>query len=79
MTDAETPWSSESFVKLDITELPSFPLSRLNAVTDATVTAELADGRTLILRNAWHVGTPERNSDEGSMQVRFEGLSGEEA
>jgi hypothetical protein len=67
------------FIQCDITEKPEFPLSKINAVTDSTVTAELADGRTLILRNAWHVGEPERNPEEGSITVRFEGLSGEEA
>ena len=66
------------FIQFDITEKPEFPLSRINAITDATITAELADDRTLILRNAWHVGESERNPEEGQMTVRFEGMSGEE-
>lgn len=66
------------FIQFDITERAEFPLSKINGLSDTTVTAELADGRTLILRNAWHAGDSERNPEEGSVTIRFEGLSGEE-
>lgn len=68
------------YLQADLTERPAFSLADLNGVSEATVTAELADGRTLILRDAWQVGELERNANEGSISsVRFEGLSGEEA
>ncbi len=67
------------FIQCDLTERPEFSLGALNKITDTTVTAELADGRSLVLRNAWHVGETERNSEEGSLgSVRFEGKGGEE-
>lgn len=67
------------FIQCDLSENPAFPLSSLNEVSDTTVTAELADGRTLVLRNAWQEGDLERNSSEGSIgSVRFVGMSGEE-
>lgn len=67
------------FIQCDLTEKPSFSLSAINKLDDTTVQAQLADGRSLVLRNAWHAGDPERNSEEGSLtSVRFEGLQGEE-
>lgn len=67
------------FLQVDVTEIPEFPLSRFNAVTDATVTAELADGRTLILSHAAQIGELERNAEDGSIgSVRFEGTKGQE-
>ena len=73
----ETPVAP--YIQCDITERPQFSLAALNGVTEATVTAELADGRTLILRDAWQVGDLERNASEGSIgSLRFDGLSGEE-
>ncbi len=67
------------FIQCDLTERAEFPLSMISAVNDATITAELADGRSLLLRNAFQVGDVERNPEGGSLgSVRFEGLSGEE-
>jgi hypothetical protein len=67
------------FIQVDLTETPEFRLSRVNAVRDSTVTAELADGATLILSHAAHVGEAERNLEEGSLgSVRFEGTKGQE-
>lgn len=67
------------FIQCDLTEKPEYSLTEINKITDTTVTAELADGRSLVLRNCWHVGEVERNSEEGSLgSVRFEGISGEE-
>jgi hypothetical protein len=67
------------FLQVELTERPEFPLSAINKVSDSTITAELADGRVLMLRNAWHEGEAERNPQAGSIgSVRFVGLSGEE-
>lgn len=66
-------------IQADLTEVPAFPLSKLNKVKDATVTAQLADGRTLILSHAAQVGELDRNLEEGSIgSVRFEGTTGQE-
>ena len=67
------------FLQVDVTETPDFPLSRLNQVDDGTVTAELSDGRTLVLPHAHQVGDLERNPEEGTIaSVRFEGTGGQE-
>lgn len=48
----------------------------LQAITDATVTAELANGKTYVLRNAWRAGALELNAAEGTFTLRFEGMAG---
>lgn len=66
------------FIQMDVTEIPEFDLAKLNGVIDGTVNAELADGRTLVLRNATQVGELEHNTDDGSVgSVRFEGKTGD--
>jgi len=67
------------FIQVDVTEDPDYALSRINQTADSTVTAELADGRTLILTHAAQVGDIERNMEEGVLgSVRFEGDKGQE-
>ena len=48
----------------------------LEAVTNATVTAELANGKVYVLRNAWFAGAVELNAAEGTFTARFEGVEG---
>lgn len=53
-------------------------LEDVEAMTDVTVTAELANGKTYVLRNAWASGKREANASEGTATIRFEGMSGGE-
>ncbi|MEH6630163.1 MAG: phage tail tube protein [Halopseudomonas aestusnigri] len=53
-------------------------LKDVEAITDATVTAELANGKTYVLRNAWTAGAREVDAAEGNVTIKFEGISGEE-
>lgn len=48
------------------------------AITDATITTELANGSVYLLRNAWSAESREIDADEGQIEVRFEGLEGDE-
>ncbi|MEG0064707.1 MAG: phage tail tube protein [Pseudomonas sp.] len=43
----------------------------LVAITDATITLELANGKTFVLANAWFEGEGTGNSQEGNFAVRF--------
>lgn len=43
----------------------------LVAIVDATVTLELANGKTFVLANAWFEGEGTGNSEEGNFAVRF--------
>ncbi|AWN43167.1 phage tail tube protein [Methylobacterium durans] len=66
------------FVQGDVSLQPGTSVNDVDAVVDATITAELADGRVYVLRNAWRAGRSEINSKDGQYQVRFEGESCEE-
>jgi hypothetical protein len=43
-----------------------------------TITAELANSKTIVLRDAWQVGEGEVNGEEGMISFRFDGKSAEE-
>ena len=66
------------FIEVEGHTTGDFKASDLDNVTNATVTAELANGRTYILRNAWSVAPVEINAAEGSYAKRFEGMSCDE-
>ena len=51
----------------------------IGAMTNVSVVAELANGKTIVGRNMWVVEAQEVNSMEGTFSVRFEGESVEEA
>lgn len=67
------PWISGD-VSLD----PALSMDDVELVTNATVTAELANGRTYVLREAWCTSALELNTREGQTRVRFEGVSCDE-
>ena len=50
----------------------------VTGVTKETVTADLANGKTFVLREGVYVGEGTTNTSSGEMGVRFEGPSGEE-
>lgn len=57
----------------DITTLPEVSIEVLQGMTNETVTAELANGKTYVLREAFTAGVREINTAEGSVRVRWEG------
>lgn len=57
---------------------PDFHAEAFEAVRDETVTAELANGRTYVLRNAWLSGALEINAADGTFTAKFEGMSCDE-
>ena len=66
------------YIEGDVSLQPGTSVSDVDAVTNATITAELADGRVFVLRNAWRAGKSEVNSKDGQYKVRFEGTSCDE-
>jgi len=50
-----------------------------NAMTNVTVTVELANGKTISGGNMWTVDSQEVKSGEATFDVKWEGLSVEEA
>lgn len=67
-----------AFIEGEATDRGSLDLAKLVTMKDATVTLALANGKTVVLRNAWYAGDGTGNTEEGNVQIRFEGASGEE-
>jgi hypothetical protein len=66
------------FIEGDISSLPGLSLEAIEAVTDATVTAELINGSVYVLRSAWCKSAFELNTHDGQFRVRFEGVDADE-
>jgi hypothetical protein len=66
------------FITAKLTDTAGLSLAQLQAVVAATVTAELNNGKVYLLREAWAAEARELNTQEGSLEVRFEGMSCEE-
>lgn len=72
----ETP--QQSFIEGEITDRSDLDLAALVKLDGVTVTLELGNGKVVTLRDAWFAAEGTGNSEEGNIQVRFEGMSGEE-
>lgn len=66
------------FIEGEITDRGDLDVAALQAVDDATVTLELANGKTIILRNAWYAADGDIGTEDANIQVRFEGHQAEE-
>lgn len=67
-----------AFIEGEITDRGTMDLEDLVTAADETITLTLANGKVIVLRNAWFAGDGTGNSEEGNIQVRFEGVSAEE-
>lgn len=72
----ETP--QVAFIEGEFTDRANLDLEALVTMQDATVTLSLANGKVVVLRDAWFAGEGTGNTEEGNIGVRFEGASGEE-
>lgn len=54
-------------------------VASFNAMTNSTVTLELANGKTIVGRNMWTVEAQEVKTAEGTFEVKWEGPTVEEA
>lgn len=66
------------FVEGDVTDGGGLSVLGLERLSGVTVTVELANGKTYVLRDAWTSGAREIDAAQGQMTVRFEGKSCEE-
>jgi len=66
------------FVEGAITDSDELDLPGFQAIRDATLTLELANGKVIQLREAFYAADGDVTSSEGEIQVRFEGISGKE-
>lgn len=66
------------YIEGAITDASNLDLVTMQSLTQSTVTLNLANGKTLVLRDAWYAAEGIVNSEEGEVEVKFEGMSGEE-
>jgi hypothetical protein len=66
------------FIEGAMTDSAELDLSALLNTKDATCTLELANGKVIVLRDAWWAGDGNVTTEEGEIAARFEGISGEE-
>ena len=60
------------------TDNDQLDLQKLTEVRDATVTLRLANGKTIVIREAFYAADGKVGTEEGEIEVRFEGVRGEE-
>ncbi len=72
----ETP--QVPFIEGELTFHSDMSLTDLVELQDATVSIDLANNKTIVLREAWYAGEGTGNSEEGNVAVRFEGKDAEE-
>lgn len=66
------------FIAGNFSDTDDLSINDLDAIENATITAELANGKAYILRGAWTKSAHEIDGAQGQVAVRFEGLSGDE-
>jgi len=67
-----------AFIEGEITDRDTLDLARLVKGQDQTITLSLANGKVIVLREAFFAGEGTGNTEEGNIGVRWEGASGEE-
>jgi hypothetical protein len=71
----ETP--QVPFIEGEVTDTGELDMMELRRMKGATVYLELANGKSFVLRDACYAGDGTQHTEEGNMDVRFEGRSGE--
>lgn len=66
------------YIEGEVSLLEGTSVEDIDAITSATITAELANGSVYVLREAWRAERSEINSKDGQFKVRFEGMSCDE-
>ncbi len=60
------------FISGSFRDSSSVSVAEINAMADATVVAELNNGKTIVGRNMWTVGPHDVATEEGSFAIRWE-------
>lgn len=67
-----------AFIEGAITDTGDVDVRALKRLEGATITLDLANGKTFVLAQAWFAGEGTVSTGEGEIAVRFEGERGEE-
>ena len=66
------------FIEGALTDSDQLNLTSLLNFRDGTATLELANGKVIVLREAYYAGDGQVKTDEGEINLRIEGVRGEE-
>lgn len=66
------------FIEGEITDDADLDLAALMDLDGVTVTLELANGKVVVLSDAWYAADGDAQTEEANIQVRFEGKRCEE-
>ena len=66
------------FIEATLRDRPGLDMNSLLLLDAATVVAEVANGKAIVLRNAWFEGDGTVNAEEATITARFVGLQAEE-
>lgn len=67
-----------AFIEGEITDRSDLDVAQLSQVNGVTVTLTLANGKVVILRDAFAAGEWSGSTEEGAITARFEGADAEE-
>lgn len=67
-----------AYIEGSLRDRKTLDLQTLVNQDSATVTLQLANGKLIVLREAWFAGDGTANTDSAKVDVRFEGMSAEE-
>lgn len=67
-----------AFIEGMITDSSDTDVAALTSLDNVTVTLELANGKTIILHEAWYAGSGDITTEQAEINVRFEGPRAEE-
>jgi hypothetical protein len=66
------------FIEGEFSDIGGLSLITLQQICNSTITVELLNGKTYLLRNAWTATARELNGTDGVVTIKFEGMKGEE-
>ena len=66
------------YIEGEVTDARGLDVAALQGMTESTVTLEIANGKTVVLRDAWYAADGTVGTEDANVQVRFEGLGAEE-
>jgi hypothetical protein len=66
------------FIEGAITDSDTLDLATLQKTRDATITLQLANGKTIAIEEAIYAAEGSGKTEEGEIEVRFEGIRGRE-
>jgi len=66
------------YIEGEITDRADLDLAAFLDIDNATVTLTLANGKVIVLKEAWYAGDGNVETEEANIGIRFEGMSAEE-